>query len=117
MFDGASNVQLGGELFNLYYQKLKLMHGVELTVYLFFKNISKISIVNQMIVSHKAIYNLFGSGIYPKTHSILKLKPYKVHNRNIGLFSRNDTMMAGYLIGMHISVHTRKSLLTTVSAA
>ena len=54
-----------------------------------------------MITAHKAIYNLFGSGIYQKPHSMFKSKLYAFQNRNIGLFSVNDTRMAGYFIGMH----------------
>ena len=72
MFDGASNVQLAGELLQILYPKITVMRGVEQTIYLFFNDVSKIPVVNQMIKAHKAIYNLFGSGIYHKPHSILK---------------------------------------------
>ena len=50
------------------------MHGVEHTVSLFFNDVSKIPIVNQMITDHKKIYNLFGSVIYQKPRYILKFK-------------------------------------------
>ena len=36
------------------------MCGVEHTVSLFFNDVSKIPVVNQMITDYKAIYNLFG---------------------------------------------------------
>ena len=72
MFDGASNVQLAGELLKTHYPKISVMRGVEHTLYLFFNDVSKIPVVNQMITAHKAIYNLFGSGIYHKPHSIFK---------------------------------------------
>ena len=78
---------------------------------------SKIPVVNQMIRAHKEIYNLFGSGIYHKPHSILKSKSYEFHNRNIGLFSGNDTRMAGYFIGMHRDLRMRKALPATVYSA
>ena len=61
MFDGASNVQLAGELFKIHYPKITVMRGVEQTVSLFFNDVSKIPVVNQIIIAHKAIYNLFGS--------------------------------------------------------
>ena len=77
------------------------MRGVEHTVSIFFNDVSKIAVVNQMITAHKAIYNLFGSGIYHKTNYIFKSKPYEFHNRNIELFSGNYTRMYGYFIGMH----------------
>ena len=72
MFDEASNVQLAGELLKIHYPKVSVMRGVEHTVSLFLNDVSKIPVVNQMITAHKAIYNLFGSGIYHKTHSIFK---------------------------------------------
>ena len=67
-----------------------------------------------MITAHKAIHNLFGSGIYHKLHSIFKSNWYEFHNRNIGLFSGNNTRMAGYFIGMHRYICTRKAILATV---
>ena len=84
MFDGDSNFQLAGELLKIHYPKITVMRGVEHTVYFFFNDFSKIPVVNQMITAHKAIYNLFGSGIYHKPHSIFKSKSYEFHNRNIG---------------------------------
>ena len=117
MFDGASNVQLAGELLKIRYPKITVMCGVEHTVSLFFNDVSKIPVVNQMISAHKAIYNLFGSGIYHKPHYIFKSKSYEFHNRNIGLFSGNDTRMAGYFIGIHRDLRMRKSLLATIFSA
>ena len=72
MFDGASNVQLDGELLKIRYPYITVMRGVEHTVSLFFNDVSKIPFVNQIITAHKEIYNLFDSGIYHKPHSILK---------------------------------------------
>ena len=72
VFDGASNVQLAGELLKIHYPNISVMCGVEHTVSLFFNDVSNIPIVNQIITAHKAIYNLFGSGIYHKPHYIFK---------------------------------------------
>ena len=58
MFDGASNVQLAGELLQIRFPKITVMRGVEHTVSLFFNDVSKIPVVNQMIRAHKEIYNL-----------------------------------------------------------
>ena len=101
MFDGALNVQLAGRLLKVHYPKLTVMCGVEHTVSLFFNDVYNIPIVNQIISSHKVIYNVFGSGIYHKPHSILKSRYQESHNRKIGLFSGNETIMAGYFIGIH----------------
>ena len=64
IFDGASNVHLDGELLKIHYPKVSVMRGVEHTVSLFFNDISKIPVLNEMITAHKELYNLFGSGIY-----------------------------------------------------
>ena len=101
MFDGASNVQLGGKRLKLHYPKLTVIHGVEHIVSLFFNYVSKIPIVNKIISAHNMIYNIFGSGIYHKPHSIFKSKSQEFHNINIRLFSGNETRMAGYFMGMH----------------
>ena len=78
MFDGASNVQLAGKLLKTHYPNISVMCGVENTVSLFFNDVSKIPVVNQTITAHKAIYNLFGSGIYHKPHSMFKSKSYSL---------------------------------------
>ena len=74
------------------------MPVVEHTVSLFFKNVSKIPVLNQIITAHKEIYNLFGSSIYHKPHSIFKSKLYEFYNRIIGSFSGNDTRMTGCFV-------------------
>ena len=74
MFDGTSNLHLAGELLKINYSKVSVMRGVKNNVFLFFEDVSKIAVVNQMITDHKAIYNLFGSEIDHKPHSIFKSK-------------------------------------------
>ena len=117
MFNGTSNVQLGGKVLKLHQPKLTVMRGVEHTVSLFFNDVSKIPIVNQMIYAHKIIYNISGSGIYHKPHSIFKSKYQEFHNRNIGLFSGNETRMTGYFMGMHRDSRIQKVLQATISSA
>ena len=114
MFGGASNVQLGGGKLKVQYSKLTVMRGVEHTVSLVFNDVSKIPILNQMIFSHKMIYNMFGSGIYHKPHSIFKSKSQEFHNINTGLFSGNKTRMAGYFMGMHRYLRIRRVLQATI---
>ena len=55
MFDGASNVQLGGEPLKIHYPNISVMRGVEHTVYLFFNDVSKIPFLNKTITAHKAM--------------------------------------------------------------
>ena len=108
-------MQLGGENFKIHYPKISVVRGVEHTVYLFFNYVPKIPVLNKMITAHNEIYKLFGSTIYHKLHSIIKSKSYDFHNRNIGLFSGNNTSIAVYFTGMHRDVRTSKTLISTVS--
>ena len=70
-----------------------------------------------MISARKMIYNIFGSGIYHKPHSIFKSKSQDFHKRNIGLFNGNGTRMAEYFMGMHRDLRMRKVLRATLSSA
>ena len=70
MVDGVSNVQLGGDIMNIYYSKVNVMRIVQLAVLIIFDDVSNVPIVNQTIRYHKAIYNIFESGIYNNSHSI-----------------------------------------------
>ena len=92
------------------------MRGVEHTLSLFLNDVSKISVINQMIIAHKEMYNLFGPSIYHKPHYIFKPKSYEFHNMNIALFSGNDTRMDGYFIEMHRYLRIIKTLLATFSS-
>ena len=69
-----------------------------------------------MIYSHKMIYNIFGSGIYYKPYSIFKSKSQKFQNKNIRIFSGNDTWMAGYFVGMHRDLQMQQVLQSTISS-
>ena len=117
MFDGASNVQFAGRLLKVNYPKLTVMRGVEHTVSLFFNDVSKIPILNQNISAHKMIYNIFGYVIYHNPHSIFKSKYQEFHNRNIDIFSANETRMAGYLMRIHRYLRMRKVLQATILSA
>ena len=69
-----------------------------------------------MITAHKEIYNLFGSGIYHKPHSIFKSKYYELYIGKKISFSCTDNRMAGSFIGMHRDMRMKKSLPATVSS-
>ena len=116
MFDGFSNVQLTGRLLEVHYPKLTVMRGDEHTVSLFLI-MFKDTHLNQNIYSHKMICNIFGSGIYHKPHYIFKFKSKEIHNRNIDLFSVNNTRMAGYFMGMHRDLSMRRCVQRTISSA
>ena len=67
-----------------------------------------------MISSHMVIYNIFGYGIYHKSRSILKSKCQEFHNKNIGLFSGNDTIIDGYFMGVHRDSRMQNFLQSTI---
>ena len=98
----------------VHYPKLTVMRGVEHTVSLFFNDISKIPTINQTIYAHRIIYNILGSGIYHRPHSIFKSKSQEFHNRKIGLISGNYTRMDRYFMGMHRDLRMRKVLQATI---
>ena len=60
------------------------------------------------------IYNIFSSGIYQKPRYILKSKYQEFHNRNIGIFSGNETRIDGYFMGIHRDLRMRKVLRATI---
>ena len=93
MIGWVLNVQLTWRPLIVRYSKLTVMRGVEHTVSLFFNDVLKTPIVYKMISSHSMINNISGSGIYHKPYSIFKSKPQKFHNKDIGVFSMNDTTM------------------------
>ena len=51
MFDGASNVQLGGELMKLHYPKLTVMRGVEYIFSLFLNDVLKYQFLIRLYIS------------------------------------------------------------------
>ena len=63
------------------------------------------------------IYNIFGYGIYHKLHSIFKSKSQDFHNRNIGLFSGNETRIARYFMEIHRDLQMHKFLQATISSS
>ena len=94
MFDVASNVKLGGELIKIHYPKLTVINVVEHTVSLFFNDVSKITIVDKMIIANNAIQNCFGCGINNKPHYIFKQKYYGFI---IVILAYSEVIISGWL--------------------
>ena len=109
LFDRAQNVQLACKQLKLQLTKLIETHVVEQTMSLLFYGFSGIPIVNQTIAAYKTIYILFCFYIYHKPHFIFKSKPQYFHNRNIELFSENDTILAGHVTEIHRDLRMQKS--------
>ena len=60
-FDGASNVQSGGKVLLVYFPRITSLHGVEHRVSLFFQDLSKLALVQNLIVKYHRVYVMFGS--------------------------------------------------------
>ena len=102
IFDRYLNVQLGGRLLKVQYTKLIVMPGAEHTVSWFLNDVSKMPIVhpNDFYPQGDIQYFWF---CYISQSSLNKFKSrYKYfYNKNIGIFSENDTRMSWYFMGMH----------------
>ena len=62
-FDGSSNVQKAGELLEVDFPMVTVLHGAEHVVSLFFADIAKkIPAVSTLIRRYKRLYGVFGSG-------------------------------------------------------
>ena len=72
MFDGPLNVHIDCKLLKIHYPNVSVLCGLEHTVSLFFNDVSKTPVANQIISAHKVIHNLFGSGMCRKPHSTFK---------------------------------------------
>ena len=117
MFDVTQNVQLAGIILKVCYPKFTVMCGIEHTVSLFFNYVSKIPFVHKIIYANKMIYNIFGSGMYHKPHSIFKSKSQDFRKIIIGIFSGNENRMAGYFMGIHRDLRMWKFIQANISSA
>ena len=111
------NVQPEVRPLKFYYPKLTVICGIEHTVLSFFNDVSKIPILHQIISDHKMIYNIFGSDIYHKPNPTFKSKYQYFHNKNIVVFSVNDTIMSGYFMGMHRDLSIENFIQYTILSA
>ena len=55
MCDGASNIQICGELLKIHLPEISVMRGFKNTVYLSFNEVSKIRVLNHIITDNNAI--------------------------------------------------------------
>lgn len=117
-FDGASNVQKAGELLEVDFPMVTVLHGAEHVVSLFFADIAKkIPAVSTLIRRYKRLYGVFGSGAMHQPYAIF-CKYSKMFNkgRHIGLLRAADTRMAGYFIALHRMLRLRSALEATVTS-
>jgi hypothetical protein len=107
-FDGASNVQKVGNIMQVHYPRVMVLHGAEHVVSLFFKDLSNIQDMKHQIVRHRFIYRIFGSGRHARAFN---------NGRPIGLLRASDTRMAGYFMAMHRDIRLKQALQATVAGS
>ena len=92
MFDGYLNVQLGGDILKIRYPNLTVVCGVEKCLYIFQSSFQN---TNCEPDGYRSQWNIKHFCIWITSKSALCFKPnyYEFFNRNIGLFSGNDTRM------------------------
>ena len=101
-FDGASDVGLAGRIIEARFPKCTAMHGAEHVVSLFFSDLAKIPLINDVIkIYQQHLYAFFGSGARHKEHGMF-IKHATNHNngRKIGLLRASACRMGGYFIAL-----------------
>jgi hypothetical protein len=91
-----------GEILQVEFPRITVLHGAEHVVSLFFKDVATLSPVHHQIIRHRYIYRVFGSGSMHSPFALFR-RHAKSFNRGgtIGLLRAADTRMAGYFMAMH----------------
>jgi hypothetical protein len=117
-FDGASNVQKGGEILLAAYPRATLIHGAEHVISLFFQDCFQFVELRTLDRIVRGAYRVFGSGSMHGPYATFQ-KHAKTHNngKNIGLYKSSDTRMGGHAIAMMRFVRLKRAAQSTVTSA
>ena len=69
-FDGASNMQIGGEVIGAIYPRITCLHGVEHSIALVFSDWAKIQIIKVSTILYVIIYRPYNNNKYNNTKFI-----------------------------------------------
>ena len=115
-FDGASNVQLAGQILAEHFPRMTCLKGVEHCVALLFTDLAKIDVVKDTIFRHNRMYQVFSSGVFHASHAIFRRQSKSFNNgREVGLLRATTVRMAGYFYAMMRALRCRDSLRATVT--
>ena len=116
-FDGAPNVQGGGQILKAMYSRITCLHGSGNVVSLFVASLSKVPAIKCYVGLIKKVYGVFGSDSNHTIYTIFK-KYATLHNggREIGLICVNDTCMTGYIIVFLRLVQINNVFAPTISS-
>jgi len=117
LFDGASNVQLAGQILSAHYPRISVVHGAEHVMSLFFNDLFKIPELQVFVKISRFVYKFFGSGSMHAPYAIFS-KYSKQHNqgRKIGLIRAADTRMGGHVIALIRMLRLQTALKNTVTS-
>ena len=117
-FDGASNVQKGGQVIQATYPRIEVLHGAEHVISLFFRDVFLIPEFKVFDLVCKKIYSVFGNGSMHLPYALFQ-KHSRQHNsgKNIGLMRAAETRMAGCALCLIRLLRLRTPLVTTVNSA
>jgi hypothetical protein len=117
LFDGASNVQKGGQVTTAKYPRISVLHGAEHVVSLFFSDIAKVWQMKHFVNRYRLIYRIFGSGSTHAPYAMFRDQARMFNGGvKIGLIRAADTRMAGYFIAMNRMLRLRDPLLATINS-
>jgi len=117
LFDGASNVQLAGNILNAHFPRISVVHGAEHAMSLFFNDLFKIPELQVFIKISRLVYKFFGSGSMHAPYAIFS-KYSKQHNqgKKIGLIRAADTRMGGHVLVLIRMIRLHAALRNTVTS-
>ena len=117
-FDGASNVQKAGQVLQVTYPRIEVLHGAEHVVSLFFNDLFNFPEFKALYSIAQRTYRIFGSGSRHGAHAIFQKYAIQHNNRkNIGLMRAAGTRMAGAAIVMLRLLRLRPAVISTVNSA
>jgi hypothetical protein len=117
-FDGASNVQLAGQLLATKYPRIHVQTCAAHSVSLFFSDIcKKLWQMRLLLVNYRRLYRLFGSGSMHIPYALFcHQSQHFNNNRTVGLLRASDTRMAGHCYAQVRMLRLREPLIATITS-
>jgi Protein of unknown function (DUF 659) len=117
-FDGASNVQLAGQLLSAKYPRIHVQTCAAHSVSLFFSDVcKKLWQFRLMLVNYRRLFRLFGSGSMHSPYALFCSQSKNFNDgRKVGLLRAAETRMAGHMYAQIRMLQLRRPLVATISS-
>jgi hypothetical protein len=117
-FDGASNVQLAGQLLAAKYPRIHIQTCAAHSVSLFFSDVcKKLWQFRFMLLNYRRLFRLFGSGSMHSPYALFCSQSKNFNNgRKVGLLRAAETRMAGHMYAQCRMLRLRGPLVATISS-